>query len=125
MPLPVSVNASVKVLILIFAIGLAPAAYADSFRCNNATFQRGALLYEISELCGEPAAQFSRLEQLAPNVVVYVDELVYRRGTNRFQRLLRFENGRLRTVRNLRKPRPEAYTGPGAQSGAAEYTISY
>ena len=121
MPLPASVNT----LILMSALVLAPAAYADSFRCNNATFQRGALLYEVSELCGEPVAQFSRLEQLAPNVLVYVDELIYRRGTNRFQRLLRFENGRLQTVRNLRKPRPEAYTGPGAQPGAAEYTISF
>lgn len=61
-------------------------------------------MYEVSQLCGAPVAEFSRLEFLHPDVAVYVDEWVYRLGTNKFERLLRFENGRLRSIRTLRKP---------------------
>jgi len=81
-------------------------------------------MFEVSERCGDPVAEFSRVEYLLPQVPVYVDEWIYRLGTNRFQRILRFENGRLRSIRTLRKPRPEPYTGAGAQP-AAEYKISY
>ena len=62
-------------------------------------------MFEVSERCGAPLAEYSRLEYLHPQVVVYVDEWVYRFGTNKFQRLLRFENGRLQRIRTLDKPR--------------------
>lgn len=113
-------------LLALFASAVfANSASAASLRCDKAILQRGAHMYEVSELCGEPVAQFSRLEQRHPDVLIYVDEWVYRLGNNRFQRMLRFENGRLRSIRTLRKPRPEPYSGAGARQGAAEYRISY
>ncbi len=112
------------VVLMLASIGAANAA-AASLRCDKAILREGAHMYEVSELCGEPVAEFSRLEQLHPDVVIYVDEWVYRLGNNRFQRMLRFENGRLRSIRTLRKPSPEPYTGIGAQPPAAEYRISY
>lgn len=79
-------------------------AHAESLRCDKALLQRGTHMYEVSKLCGAPVAEFSRLEFLQPNVPVYVDEWIYRLGRNKFERLLRFENNRLRSVRTLRKP---------------------
>ena len=67
-------------------------------------------MYEVSQLCGAPVAQFSRIEFLQPNVAIYVDEWIYRFGNNKFERLLRFENSRLRRVRTLRKPQPQPYS---------------
>jgi len=110
---------------LLLTLFATPAAEAASLRCEKAILTEGAHMFEVSELCGAPVAEFSRVEYLVPRVAVYVDEWVYRQGTNRFQRILRFENGRLRSIRTLRKPSPEPYTGAGAQPAAAEYRISY
>ena len=106
---------------LFFAVG----AQAASLRCDKAILSEGSHMYEVSELCGEPVAEYSRVEYLQPQVVVYVDEWVYRLGDNKFQRMLRFENGRLRNIRTLRKPRPEPFRGRGSRDSAAEYRISW
>jgi hypothetical protein len=45
-----------------------------------------------------------RVEFLYEGVPVYVDEWLYDLGDNRFRRLLRFENGRLRKVELVGKP---------------------
>jgi len=96
-------------------VGFAPAR-AESLRCDKALLQRGAHMYEVSQLCGAPVAEFSRIEYLQPNVAVYVDEWIYRFGNNKFERLLRFENNRLRRVRLLRKPVPQASFHPAPYS---------
>lgn len=97
-------------LLMTASIGLSFAAGAASLRCDKAILREGAHMFEVSELCGEPVAQYSRLEHLHPDVVVYVDEWVYQFGLNKFQRLLRFENGRLRDISTLNKPRVPAAT---------------
>ena len=112
-------------LLLCTALLVAPYANAASLRCDKGILPQGSHMFEVSELCGEPVAEFSRVEFLIPQVPVYIDEWVYRLGKTRFQRILRFENGRLRRIRTLRKPRPEPYTGAGGQPTAAEYKISY
>lgn len=111
--------------LLCTALLVAPYANAASLRCDKGILPQGSHMFEVSELCGEPVAEFSRVEFLIPQVPVYIDEWVYRLGKTRFQRILRFENGRLRRIRTLRKPRPEPYTGAGGQPTAAEYKISY
>lgn len=121
-------------LLLLCGLLLTGSAQAASLRCDKAILHEGAHMYEVSELCGEPVAEFRRIEYLHPEVVVYVDEWVYRLGDNKFQRMLRFENGRLESIRTLRKPQARPYSGSGATgaeydnratSGASEYRISY
>lgn len=104
---------------------IATEVQAASLRCDNTILREGAHLYEVSELCGEPVAAFQRVESLHPNVLVYVDEWVYRLGSNKFQRMLRFENGRLRSIQTLRKPRARPFRGKNGSSKSAEYRISY
>lgn len=91
-------------LCLLASANFSFSAHAASLRCDNALLQEGAHMYEVSQQCGEPVAQYSRLEFLHRDVPIYVDEWVYRFGTNKFERMLRFENGRLRDIRTLRKP---------------------
>ena len=113
---------TITILVLLF---FAQSSTAASLRCEKSILPVGSHMFEVAELCGEPVAEFSRVEYRHPQVAVYVDEWIYRQGTTRFQRMLRFENGRLRSIRTLRKPRPEPYKGVGAQPAAAEYRISY
>ena len=83
---------------------LAMPATANSLRCDNTIIREGQHMYDVSAWCGAPLAEFSRVEYLTRDVFVYVDEWVYQFGANRFERLLRFENGRLRRIELLAKP---------------------
>ena len=76
-----------------------------TMRCDQALIARGFLLYEVEERCGPPTASYSRVDVRYPQRLVYVDEWIYEQGSNRFRRVLHFENGRLRRIEMIRKPR--------------------
>ncbi len=77
-------------------------------RCQQSLVRRGDLTFEVEERCGPPVRAHSRVEFMYPYRPVQVDEWVYEFGTNRFRRLLRFENGRLMRIDLLRKPERSA-----------------
>jgi hypothetical protein len=114
------------IIALLFAANTAAAA---SIRCNNTVVSEGLHMFEVSQYCGTPIAEFRRIEYLHPEVFIYVDEWVYQFGTSKFQRLLRFENGRLHSIKVLDKPRADQLRGnsrlPTALDGAVKHRISY
>jgi len=120
-----SVLASLMVLLLV----VANTATAASIRCSNTVVSEGLHMFEVSQYCGTPIAEFRRIEYLHPQVFIYVDEWVYQFGTSKFQRLLRFENGRLQSIKVLDKPRADQIRGnsrlPAALNNAIEHRISY
>ena len=89
--------------ILLISMLIAGQSLAD-MRCDGRLVDRGATPYEVYERCGPAVWQTQRVEFLAEDVPVYIDEWLYEQGSNRFRRLLRFENGRLERVELLRKP---------------------
>jgi len=84
---------------------LAPFATADSMRCGDNLIQRGFTFFEVLERCGKPDLEYAWDHSYVPGVEARVTEWVYEQGPNRFRRVLRFEEGRLREV-ELR-PKPE------------------
>ncbi len=89
---------------LLLSLLFALPATAGDLRCEGRLVARGLTPYEVIERCGEAVYEDRRVEFLYEGVPVYVDEWLYDLGDNRFRRLLRFENGRLRKVELLRKP---------------------
>ena len=82
-----------------------PAFALADLRCEYGLVRRGFTPYEVLERCGEAKYAESRLEQRQPGYFVQVEEWIYAPGSNQFQRLLTFENGRLRHIRLIDKPR--------------------
>lgn len=80
-------------------------SHADSMRCGDNIVQRGYTFFEVLERCGKPDLQYDWDHRYVPGVEAKVTEWVYEFGTNRFRRVLRFEEGRLRKI-ELR-PKPE------------------
>jgi hypothetical protein len=78
-------------------------ASAD-MRCPPHVVTNGMTLLEVHERCGPPVFQDQRFEELAPGIWLDVDEWIYELGSNKFRRLLRFENGRLERIEVLKKP---------------------
>jgi len=78
-------------------------ASAD-MRCAPHVVTRGLTIPEVLERCGAPVYEAHRMETIAPDVWVAVDEFIYEQGGNKFRRLLRFENGRLDEIEVLAKP---------------------
>ncbi|MCB1685563.1 MAG: DUF2845 domain-containing protein [Pseudomonadales bacterium] len=74
-------------------------------RCDESLVQRGFNFIEVLERCGPPDAEYRRVSFLAAGVYLPVEEWFYEQGSNRFRRLLTFENGRL--VRIELRPKPE------------------
>jgi hypothetical protein len=83
--------------------------FAGTMRCGDSLVQRGHTLFEVLERCGKPDLEYTWDHRYVPGVQASVTEWVYERGTNRFRRVLRFEEGRLREV-ELR-PKPEISAG--------------
>ncbi len=81
-------------------------AAAGTMRCGDDLIQRGFTLFEVLERCGKPDLEYAWDHRYVPGVEATVTEWVYDQGPNRFRRVLRFEEGRLREV-ELR-PKPEA-----------------
>ncbi|NNF60554.1 MAG: DUF2845 domain-containing protein [Gammaproteobacteria bacterium] len=106
---------------------VAAAAYAgpaEAFRCGNRIVIEGDDISHVYHICGEPSARqhwtevrvrpvyhypyrYSyrhRNQRYVANVPVEIniEEWTYNFGTRRFMRRLRFENGRLVDIRELR-----------------------
>ena len=81
-------------------------ASADTMRCGDNIVQRGFTFFEVLERCGKPDLEYDWDRRYVPGVEASVTEWVYELGSNKFRRILRFEEGRLREV-ELR-PKPEA-----------------
>lgn len=98
---------------------LACAAPAEAFRCGNRIVSEGDDISHVYHICGEPASTQHwtevrvrpvyhyryRLHQryaVRLPVEIQVEEWTYNLGARRFMRRLRFENGRLVDIRELR-----------------------
>ena len=79
---------------------------AEPMRCGERIVQRGFTFFEVLERCGKPDLEYDWDHRYVPGVEANVTEWVYELGSNKFRRVLRFEEGRLRKV-ELR-PKPEA-----------------
>jgi hypothetical protein len=95
----------IRGLILIAGITLLSGqAGAVGVRCDTALVSRGMTPLEVAERCGAPEYQAAFFDYRYPGVLVHVDEWLYHLGSNRFRRLLIFENGRLVRIETRRKP---------------------
>ncbi len=92
---------------------ITPFAFGD-MRCEYGLISRGLTPWEVQQRCGEAVYTDRRVEHRQPGYFVHVDEWIYDQSDTRFQRLLRFENGRLRKIELLGKPR-----GPSRLSASA------
>jgi Protein of unknown function (DUF2845) len=90
---------------ILLLTGLSFAASADDMRCTYGNVYRGLTPWEVHQRCGGAVFEQTRMEHREPGYYVHVDEWIYDQGTNKFQRLLQFENGRLRRIELLDKPR--------------------
>jgi hypothetical protein len=90
--------------LLSLAAGLVAFPAAADMRCSPHVVTRGLTIPEVLERCGAPVYEAHRIETIAPDVWVAVDEFIYEQGGNKFRRLLRFENGRLDEIEVLAKP---------------------
>ena len=94
-----------SIFLLLTAFGPIISA-ADTMRCGDSIVQRGFTFFEVLERCGKPDLEYDWDHRYVPGVEANVTEWVYELGSNKFRRVLRFEEGRLRKV-ELR-PKPEA-----------------
>ncbi len=93
------------ILLLAAASLLLPApAVADALRCDTDLVTPGMTPLEVVERCGQPDYTYAWTDFRYPGIFVHVDEWTYDLGTNKFRRLLTFENGRL--VRIETRPKP-------------------
>jgi len=90
-------------VIVAWALWAAPAA--AGFRCDTDLVDRGMTPFEVRERCGAPEHEIGWTDYRYPGLFVRVDEWLYELGSNRFRRLLTFENGRLRHIETRDKPR--------------------
>jgi hypothetical protein len=90
---------------LLLAGWLAAAPASAGFRCDSDLVGRGMTPYEVLERCGAPVHELGWMDYRYPGFLVRVDEWLYDLGSNRFRRLLTFENGRLQYIETRSKPR--------------------
>jgi hypothetical protein len=83
---------------------MAPAMGAE-MRCGESLVERGFTPLEVLERCGEPQFEMRWTDYRYPGVWMRVDEWIYDLGSNKFRRLLTFENGRLVRIELRDKPR--------------------
>jgi hypothetical protein len=75
-----------------------------NMRCGESVIERGFTFFEVLERCGEPDLEYAWDHNYVPSVQARVTEWVYEQGTNKFRRILTFEEGRLRTIELRPKP---------------------
>ena len=92
-------------VLMVCALLLAAIPASATMRCDDSVLERGYTFIEVIERCGQPDLVFQRLQLYVPGVYAPVEEWTYEQGSNKFRRLLTFENGRLRRI-ELR-PKPE------------------
>lgn len=87
------------------ALALVASLAAAEFRCDQSLVRRGLTPFEVYERCGAPEFESQFADYRYPGILVYVDEWTYHLGSNKFRRLLTFENGRLVRVETRDKPK--------------------
>ena len=102
--LPCPVNPA-RLAPMLLSLLLAAAGSQANMRCGEDVVQRGHTFFEVLERCGKPDLEYAWDHRYVPGVEARVTEWVYEQGMNKFRRVLRFEEGRLRKV-ELR-PKPE------------------
>ncbi len=92
---------------LITSCALAGSAAVADMRCGESLVEHGFTPLEVLERCGEPQfrTHWSDYSYGVPGIWVRTDEWTYDLGSNRFRRLLTFENGRLVRIELRAKPR--------------------
>jgi hypothetical protein len=102
--------ALIGAVIVALAVASTPAGAGD-LRCDQSLVNRGLTLFEVIERCGSPAFEMRFADYRYPGILVHVDEWTYDLGSNKFRRLLTFENGRLVRIETRAKPRrsPESF----------------
>ena len=73
-------------------------------RCDENLVERGFTFIEVLERCGKPDAEYRRINVLVAGVYFPIEEWFYEQGSNKFRRLLTFENGRLERIELRPKP---------------------
>ena len=96
---------SYSFLILLLAGMLTGPAARAEMRCGESLVERGFTPLEVLERCGEPQFEMQWFDNRYPGVWLRVDEWSYNLGSNRFRRLLTFENGRLIRIETRNKPK--------------------
>jgi len=91
-------------LILSCCAGVLTAPASAGFRCDTELVSDGMTPIEVLERCGEPEFELGWTDYRYPGLFVRVDEWSYNLGSNRFRRLLTFENGRLVDIEMRDKP---------------------
>ena len=77
---------------------------AGPMRCGENLVERGHTFFEVLERCGKPDLEYAWDQNYVPGVQARVTEWVYEQGSNRFRRVLTFEEGRLRNIELRSKP---------------------
>ena len=85
-------------------LGTSISALAGSMRCGDNIVQRGHTFFEVLERCGKPDLEYDWDHRYVPGVEANLTEWVYEQGSNKFRRVLRFEEGRLRKIELRSKP---------------------
>lgn len=96
--------AGVVLLVLAFAGGSHFASAAD-LKCGSSRIAAGDFEIDLIDLCGQPRAIAERIRWTREGQLLVQQEWLYRRGSNRFQRVVIVENGRVVDVELARKPR--------------------
>ena len=111
--------APVKVLPMLCFMGLAQPVFAIStMRCGNDIIELGYDKYTVQDICGEPESIANRTKVVGTTLhhphrtldiqqfeEVQVEEWVYNFGRNRIKEILRFENGLLVDIKDLKRSR--------------------
>jgi len=84
--------------------GVIAAPASAGFRCDTELVVDGMTPIEVLERCGAPEFELGWTDYRYPGLFVRVDEWSYNLGSNRFRRLLVFENGRLVDIEVRDKP---------------------
>ena len=96
---------TVKQTLLLMILPLSMAVHGGgNMRCGDDIVQRGQTFFEVLERCGKPQLEYAWDYHYVPGVQARVTEWVYEQGSNKFRRVLTFEEGRLRTIELRTKP---------------------
>ena len=102
----------VLTIVLLVFLGWFPYDVANATRCGNAIVVEGDSSYRVRKKCGEPdSIERSVIYKTravhrgyryvgSEDYSVVIEEWTYNLGPNKFIRLLRFENGVLKTIGN-------------------------
>lgn len=93
---------------ILVSFGLAASnfsAFAADLKCGSSRISTGDFEIDVVDLCGEPRAIAERVRWTREGYLMVQQEWLYRLGSNRFQRVVIVENGRVVDIELGRKPR--------------------